>query len=214
MTEKKITLYHGPRSRSLTVYFMLEELGVPYELKSLNLRKGDQKKPDYLALNPMGKVPTLKIDDEVICETPAICCYLAEAFPEKGLNVPIDSGHRGAYLQWLFYSSACLEPAVIDHLFKRDNPDPGTLGYGTIGKVISTLEKALEKGPWIMGADFCAADVVLGSAIHWANQVGALKPDTPLTKYADRIRSREAHQRTLAADDEIFGKQEQELNKD
>lgn len=213
MNEQKITLYHGPRSRSLTVYFMLEELGVPYELKLLNLRIGDQKKPEYLAINPMGKVPALKFDNEIITETPAICCYLADAFPEKKLNFTMESGRRGAYLKWLFFTSACLEPAVIDHVFKRDNPDPGSLGYGTMSKVISTLEKSLEKGPWIMGADFSAADVVLGSAIHWADLVGAIKKDTPLLQYADRIRAREAHQRTMAADQEIFEKQVQDLEK-
>jgi glutathione S-transferase len=210
MTDKKIILYHAPRSRSLTVYCMLEELGVPYELKLLNLRKGDQKKPDYLAINPMGKVPALKFGDEIITETPAICLYLADAYPEKKLNFNMDSGRRGEYLKWMFFTSACLEPAVIDHLFKRDNPDPGSMGYGTFGTVVSTLEKTLAKGPWIMGEQFCAADVVLGSAVHWADMVGAVKKDSVLFSYATRIRAREAHIRTAAADQEIFGRQEQE----
>lgn len=208
---KDITLFYAPRSRSLTAYFMLEELGVPYELKILNLGKGEHKKPDYLQINPMGKVPAIKIGEEIIFETPAICCYLAELFPERDLSFSIDSGRRGEYLKWLFFTSACLEPAVIDHILKRDNPDPGSIGYGTLGKTISTIEKSLKDGPWIMGKKFCAADVVLGSTAFWAKTVGAVKKDSILEAYANRIAEREAHKRTVAVDNEIFEKNQKHL---
>lgn len=205
----EITLYHAPRSRSLSVYFMLEELGVPYNLHILNLRRAEQKRPEYLAINPMGKVPALKCGSEIITETPAICAWLAEKFPEKSLDVPMSSGRRGEYLKWLFFSPACFEPAVIDHLFKRDNPDPGSIGYGTLGTVFRTMESVLTAREWLMGDQFTAADVVLGSAVYWAKMTGAVKEGTVLDKYAHRIASRPAHMRTRAADEEILAKQQQ-----
>lgn len=208
---KPITLYHAPRSRSLTVYMMLEELGVPYDLKFLNLAKGDHKKPDYLKINPMGKVPAVTIGDEIVFETPAICCYLADLYPERNLAFSLASGRRGEYLKWLFFTSACLEPAVIDHILKRDNPDPGSIGYGTLGKTISTIEKSLIDNPWIMGKTFSAADVVLGSTVFWAKMVGAIKKDSVLDSYAKRISEREAHQRTIAVDNELFEKNQKQL---
>ena len=208
---KPITLFHSPRSRSLTVYMMLEELGVPYELKIMNLAKGEHKKPEYLKINPMGKVPAVKIGDEIVFETPAICCYLADLFPEKNLTIALDSGRRGEYLKWLFFTSACLEPAVIDHILKRDNPDPGSIGYGTLSKTISTIELSLKNAPWIMGDTFSAADVVLGSTVFWAKMVGAVKKDSILDAYAIRISQREAHQRTIAVDNELFEKNQKQL---
>jgi glutathione S-transferase len=210
---KQITLFHAPRSRSLTVYFMLEELGVPYELKILNLAKGEHKKPDYLAINPMGKVPTIKIGEEIVFETPAICCYLAELFPERNLSFSIDSGRRGEYLKWLFFTSACLEPAVIDYILKRDNPDPSSIGYGTLGKTISTIEKSLKNAPWIMGNTFSAADVVLGSAVFWAKMVGAIKKDSILDAYAIRIAERETHKRTVSVDNELYEQNQKQLER-
>jgi len=208
---RPITLFHAPRSRSLTVYLMLEELGVPYDLHVMNLAKGDHKKPEYLKINPMGKVPAVKIGDEVVFEAPAICCYLADMFPGKNLTVTMESSRRGEYLKWLFFTSACLEPAVIDYIFKRDNPDPGSMGYGTLGKTISTIEKSLSVGPWIMGETFCAADVVLGSTVYWAKMVGAVKKDSVLDAYAIRISEREAHKRTIEVDNELFEKNQKQL---
>lgn len=205
-----ITLYHAPRSRSLTVYYMLEELGVPYDLHLLNLRRADQKKPEFLAVNPMGKVPALKCGDEIITEAPAICVYLAEKFPDKGLDVPMASGQRGEYLKWMFFATACFEPAIIDHLFKRDNPDPGSLGYGTLGTMLRTMEGVLSEREWLLGKDFTAADVVIGSSVYWAKMTGAIKEGSVLDKYALKVAGREAHQRTCAADIELFEKQQQE----
>ena len=114
-----LTLYHAAPSRSSVVRWMLEELGQPYDVHLLKLANGDQAKPDYLAINPMGKVPALKHGDAVVTEVAAICTYLADEFPHARLNIPVGDPRRGAYLKWLFFSPSCIEPAVTDRAFPR-----------------------------------------------------------------------------------------------
>src|ERR1019366_8367556 len=114
-----LTLYHASPSRSSIVLWMLEELGEPYDIKLLHLSAGDNLKADYLAINPMGKVPALKHGDTVITEAAAICTYLADEFPGAKLNIPIGTPRRGVYLKWLFFGPSCIEPAVIDRAAPR-----------------------------------------------------------------------------------------------
>ena len=117
----KLTLYHAAPSRSSITRWMLEEIGEPYDLHLLSLMKGEQREPDYLAVNPMGKVPALKHGDVTITEAAAICTYLADEFPKAGLNIPIGDPRRGIYLKWLFFGPSCLEAAMLDRAF----PAPG-----------------------------------------------------------------------------------------
>src|SRR5215216_1508929 len=127
----KLTLYHAAPSRSSIVRWMLEEIGEPYDVHLLSLKRGEQRAADYLAINPMGKVPSLKHGDVVITEAAAICTYLADAFPDRKLNVPIGDARRGTYLKWLFFGPSCLEPAMLDRSFPRKEEAPrGALGYG------------------------------------------------------------------------------------
>ena len=152
-----LTLYHAAPSRSSVVLWMLEELGQPYDLKLLSLKQGDNLKPDYLAINPMGKVPALKHRDTIITELAAICTYLADEFPQAKLNVPIGTPRRGVYLKWLFFNPGCLEPAVIDRAAPRKEPARrAMLGYGDFDTVMNVLAKAVERGPWLMGDQFTA----------------------------------------------------------
>src|SRR6185312_7827638 len=109
-----LTLYHAAPSRSSIVLWMLEEVGERYDNRLLKLSAGDNRKPDYLAINPMGKVPALRHGEVVITEVAAICTYLADAFPDKKLNVPIGTPRRGVYLKWLFFGPSCFEAAVVD----------------------------------------------------------------------------------------------------
>ena len=102
-----LTLYHAAPSRSSTVLWMLEEIGEPYDVKLIKLSEGEQLKPDYLAINPMGKVPALRHGDMVMTEVAAICTYLADAFPDKNLNIPLGDPRRGPYLKWLFFGPGC-----------------------------------------------------------------------------------------------------------
>ena len=192
----ELTLYHAAPSRSSIVRWMLEEIGEPYEIKLLRLRKGDQQKPDYLAINPMGKVPALKHGDVVITEAAAICTYLADAFPKAGLSVPIGDPRRGIYLKWLFFGPGCLEPAVIDRAAPRkEEPRRGMLGYGDFDTVMNVLAEAVEKGPWLMGEQFTAADVVIGSNIRWGTIFKLLPERKEFLDYSACIAARPAAQR-------------------
>src|SRR3954451_13739452 len=127
----KLTLYHGSPSRSSIVLWMLEEVGEPYDVHLLSFAKGENRAPEYLATNPMGKVPALKHGDTVITEVAAICTYLADEFPAAKLNVPGGTPQRGVYHRGLFFAPGCLEPAVIDRAAPRkEEPRRDTLGYG------------------------------------------------------------------------------------
>jgi glutathione S-transferase len=116
-----LTLFHIAPSRSSIVHWMLEEVGEPYNLHLLSMKRGEQRQPAILAANPMGKVPALKHGEVVVTEAAAICLYLAEAFPKAGLDVPVGDPRRGLYLKWLFFGPSCLEPAITD---KPTNASP------------------------------------------------------------------------------------------
>jgi glutathione S-transferase len=165
------------------------------------LSEGDQLKPDYLAINPMGKVPALRHGDTVITEVAAICTYLADEFPEKKLNVPVGTPQRGIYLKWLFFGPGCLEPAVTDRAMPRkEEARRAMLGYGNFDTTMNVLAKAVEKGPWLMGDQFTAADVVIGANIRWG-MIFKMIPERPeFTAYAERIAARPAARRAEEKD--------------
>jgi len=199
-----LTLYHASPSRSSIVLWMLEELGQPYDIKLIKLSEGDNMKPDYLAINPMGKVPALKHRDSVITEAAAICTYLADEFPAARLNVPIGTPRRGVYLKWLFFGPSCIEPAVIDRAAPRkEEARRGMLGYGDFDTVMNVTAKAVEQGPWLMGQQFTAADVIVGSNIRWATMFKLIPERPEFTAYAARIAARAAAQRAEAKDKEL-----------
>jgi glutathione S-transferase len=199
-----LMLYHASPSRSSIVLWMLEELGEPYDIKLLKLSAGDNMKPDYLAINPMGKVPALKHGDTVITEVAAICTYLADEFPQKKLNVPVGTPRRGVYLKWLFFGPGCIEPAMIDRAAPRkEEARRGMLGYGDFDTTMNTVAKAVERGPWIMGEQFTAADVVIGSNIRWGTMFKLMPERKEFTDYAARIAARPAAKRAEAKDKEM-----------
>ena len=142
----KLTLYHAAPSRSSITRWMLEEVGEPYDIHLLSLSKGDNRAPDYLAVNPMGKVPALKHGDVVITEAAAICAYLADEFPRAKLNVPVGDPRRGVYLKWLFFGPSCIEPAIMDRAFPRkEEARRAALGYGDFDTVMDVVAKAVAK---------------------------------------------------------------------
>lgn len=199
----KLTLYHASPSRSSIVLWMLEEIGEPYDIKLLELSKGDQQKPDYLAINPMGKVPALKHGDTVITETAAICAYLADEFPNAKLNVPIGTPRRGVYLKWLFFGPGVLEPAVTDRAFPRkEEARRAALGYGDFETVMNVLSKAVTPGPFLMGEQFTAADVVIGANVRWGMIFKMIPERKELTDYVARFAGRPAVKRSEAKDKE------------
>ena len=142
-----LTLYHFAPSRSMIARWMLEETGQPYALHVLDYKAGEHRKPDYLAINPMGKVPALAHKGVVITEAAAICCYLADEFPEAGLAMPIGDPRRGPYLKWLFFGPGCLEPAIIESKHGHAAGPPETLGWGSPERVLDVLAEAVARGP-------------------------------------------------------------------
>jgi glutathione S-transferase len=199
----KIILHHAAPSRSSTVLFMLEEVGVPYDLRVLDLQAGDQLKPAFLAINPMGKVPTIEHDGVVITEVGAICTYLADAFPAAGLAPPVNDPMRGPYLRWMFFQGNCLEPAIVDHALKREPGNRAMMPYGDYETAVGAVEKAIEKGPWFLGDRYSAADVYVGSAIAWGLQFKLLPERDTFKRYAARLAERPARQRAVAIDEKI-----------
>jgi glutathione S-transferase len=197
----KLTLYHAAPSRSSIVRWMLEEVGEPYDIHLLSLSKGENRAPNFLAVNPMGKVPALRHGDVVVTEAAAICAYLADAFPRAGLNVAIGNPHRGIYLKWLFFGPSCFEPAITDRAFPRkEEPRRGMLGYGDFETVMDVLAQAVSGGPYLMGEQFTAADVVIGSGLRWGT-LFKLMPERPeFNAYIARLTARPALQRADAAD--------------
>jgi glutathione S-transferase len=199
-----LTLYHAFPSRSSIVRWMLEEIGEPYDLELLRLGEGEQLKPDYLAINPMGKVPALKHGDVVITEAAAICTYLADAFPQAKLNVPIGDPRRGVYLKWLFFGPGCIEPAITDKAYPRaEQPRRGTLGYGNYDLVMDVMAKGLGKGPYLMGEQFTAADVVIGSTLRWGMMFDLLPKRAEFVDYVGRLAERPALKRASELDQKL-----------
>jgi glutathione S-transferase len=186
---------------------MLEEVGEPYELHVLDLNKGEQRQPEYLAINPMGKVPALEHDGAVITEVGAICLYLADAFPKTGLAPSIGDPQRGPFLRWMFFQGNCLEPALIDNALGREPGKPSMMPYGDLQTTVDTVAQAVSREPWVLGDRFSAVDVYLGSAIRWTLHFGIL-PDRPEFRgYVARISERPAFKRAEAKDKEIQDRQ-------
>ena len=200
----EVVFYSSPMSRGRIVHWMLEECGAPYRFEAVSLEKGDHKKPDFLAVNPMGKVPAIVHRGTVITECAAICTYLADAFPQAKLAPPTDSPSRGTYYRWLFFAAACVEPAIIDRMLARPAPERvSALGYGRFEDTLATLEKAVSPGPYILGPQFSAADVYVGSQIGFSIMVKAIEPSPVLAEYANRVEQRPAYKRFMEKSDAI-----------
>ena len=201
----KLTLYHAAPSRSSIVRWMLEEIGEPYDLHLLSLKKGENREPAYLAVNPMGKVPALKHGDVVITESAAICLYLADAFPTVGLTVPVGDPRRGPFLKWLFFSPSCLEPAITDRAFKRaEEPPRGALGYGDYDTTMDVVARAVEPGPYLLGEKFSAADVVIGLTLRWGMMFKLIPERSEFLAYTGRLAERPALKRAQEMDQELM----------
>ena len=193
-----ITLYTNPMSRGRIVHWLLEELGVPYETKILDFEKREHKSPEFLKINPMGKVPAVVHRGVVVTEGAAICVYLADAYPQAGLAPALDDPQRGTYLRWIFFGAGCFEPAIVDKMFNRPAVErEGALGYGSYEDTLNALETALTPGPFILGERFSAADVYVGAQVQWGLMVKALEPRPVFLQYMDRIAARPALQKLL-----------------
>ena len=202
-----LTLFHAPNSRSGATRILLEELGAPYDLHVLNLKKNEQRAPAYLAVNPMGKVPAIVHDDALVTEQPAIFIYLADLFPEAGLAPALGDPLRGPYLRWLAFYGSSFEPAINDVAMKREPAPPMMCPYGDFDTMLATLTRQLRAGPYLLGERFSAADVLWGTALGWITMF-KLVPELPeIMAYIDRVSSRPAARRAAAADAQLAAAQ-------
>jgi glutathione S-transferase len=202
----QLTLYHVSPSRSSITLWMLEEVGAPYAIKLLKVSEGENLKPDYLAVNPMGKVPALKVDDVVITEVAAICTFLADEFPAAKLNVPVGTPRRGLYLKWLFFGPSVMEPAMMDRAYPRkEAPRASAVGWREFDTVLDIVAEALKPGPYLMGEQFTAADVVIGSGLRFGMMFKLIPERKEFSEYVARINARPAAQRAAAKDKELDG---------
>jgi glutathione S-transferase len=158
---------------------LLEELGAPYELKLVNLRAGEQLAPEYRAINPMGKIPAIVHRGAVTTEQVAIYVYLADEFAKAGLAPAIGDPLRGPYLRWLAFYGSCFEPAVVDRSQKREAAPRAMSPYADFDTTLATLTDQLEKGPYLLGERFSAADVLWGTALTWITAFKLL-PNAPV----------------------------------
>lgn len=199
MSQPDITLYFAPASRAFTPRWLLEELGLPYEVKTIDIRNGGQQSPDYLRINPMGKVPALTDGAVTVSENPAICIYLADRYSLSAMAPALDDPRRGPYLRWMVFSTAVFEPVIY---FDDDNNPVAASGrgWGDRKRVLQSLDDTLRNGPWLLGEQFSAADVMLGSLISVALFNGRIaEPATSLIAYNERLSERSAYKRAAEA---------------
>lgn len=185
-------LYHCPQTRGGTTHWMNEELGAPCDVKLIDVRNGEQKSPDYLKINPMGKIPALTHNGTSVTECAAICAYLADLYPEKGLAPALNDPKRGAYYRWMFFAPSCIEPAMLDAFSGQKRENPASAGHGLVEDVIKSVDSALETGPYLLGDDFSAADVVFGGTLNFAMMFGAFEKKPAYVEYTERLMSRPA----------------------
>ena len=207
-----ITFYTNPMSRGQIARWMLEEVGEPYETVILDYGT-TMKSPEYLAINPMGKVPAIKHGDIVVTEGAAICAYLADAFPEKGLAPALSDPLRGSYYRWMFFAAGPLEQAVTNHYLKWD-PTPEQqmmVGFGEYGRVLDVLERLVAStGQYLLGGRFSALDVYLGSHIAWGIGFGTMEKRPGFEEYVARMAERPAYRKAKEIDQALMPKKEAE----
>jgi glutathione S-transferase len=206
----ELVFYTNPMSRGRIVRWMLEEVGQPYRAEILDYAS-TLKAPEYLAINPMGKVPAIRHGDTVVTEVAAICAYLADAFPEAGLAPPAGDHLRGPYYRWLFFAAGPLEAAVTNRFLGFVTPAERkpTVGYGSYEDVLNALEGALSRGDYLAGDHFTAADLYVGSHFGFGMQFGTIERRPAFEKYWQRMSNRLAAIRAREIDDALIPKKSQ-----
>jgi len=202
-SESDLVLFHNPHSRAAMTRALLEELGVDYELRVLDFRKQEQLAPDYMAINPMGKVPAIRHKGTLVTETVAIYIYLADVFRQAELAPALDDAQRGTYLRWLVFYAACFEPAVGDRAMKREPAPRAQSPYVDFDTTINAITSALQPGPWLLGERFSAADVLWGNALRWLTGFGMVEATPVIADYVARVMARPAEQRAIKADESL-----------
>lgn len=201
----ELVFYTHPMSRGRVVRWMLEEIGQPYRTELL-IYGNSMKAPEYLSINPMGKVPAIRHGDTVITECAAICAHLADAFPTAGLAPAVGDAARGAYYRWLFFAAGPVEAAVVNKALGIEVPDDKKpmVGYGNFAEMQDTLEWAVKDRAFIAGDRFSAADVYVGSQIGWGMEFGTLDKRPAFETYWAGLAKRPAAIRARQIDDALL----------
>lgn len=208
--DARVTFYHAPNSRSGGTFLLLEELGVDYDLHLLNLDAEEQRREDYLAVNPMGKVPAIVHNGVLVTEQPAVMMYLADLYPEAGLAPPLGDPRRGAYLRWMVFYGSCFEPAVTDRVQQHEPAAQRMSPYGTFDEVLDTVTQQLEQHRYILGDEFSAADVLWATALNWTLHFGVLPERPPILAYVERVNARPAMRRGAEKNAALAAEQDQD----
>lgn len=192
-----ITLYHHPFTRAATALWMLEEVGVPHTLRYVDIMKGENKTPEFLALNPMGKLPTLTDGDLVVTEGAAIGLYLADRYASGRLAPTLDDPARGTYLRWSLFAPSVIEPGAMAKgagwAFK-----PGQAGWGDYETMVATMEDAVSQGDFLLGDRFTMADVIFGATLRYMMRFNMIAATRAFTAYSERLAARPTLQRAEA----------------
>lgn len=207
----KVTLFHAPQTRSSGVYVLLEELGAPYDLHILNMKAGEQRQPEFLSVNPLGKVPAILDGDALVTEQVAIYIHLADRFRGAGLAPAIDDPQRGPYLRWQVYYAACFEPALMDKHHGHAPASEMETPYGSYDAMLAVIEDQLGKGNYLLGETISAADILWGSAFQWTLMFGLVPKRPVFVDYAERIASRPAARRVAERDEALAAEHEAAL---
>ncbi|MGY4515083.1 glutathione S-transferase family protein [Lysobacter sp. HA18] len=197
---RRITFYYAPHSRASCTLALLETLGADYDLHMLDLVEGTQRQPEYLAINPLGKVPAIRHGDAVVTEQVAILIYLADLYADKGLAPALNDPLRGPYLRWVAFYGASFEPAVIDRSQERSPGAAMSSPYGDYETVMRALATQLSKGPYILGERFTAADVLWGTALRWTLAFKLVPDEAVFRDYVERVTSLPGLQRATELD--------------
>jgi glutathione S-transferase len=200
MTTTDLTLFHHPRSRSAGVRVLLEALGADYRVEFVDINGGRQREPGFLAVNPMGKLPTVRHGDVVVTEQVAIYIYLGDAFADAGLAPPVGDPLRGAYLRWIAFYGSAFEPAVVDRATQRPALDRSTAPYGDYDTMLATLTDQLGRGDYILGERLSVADILWGTALRWTTGFGLVEATPVIQAYIDRVTAHPAFARAAELD--------------
>ena len=196
-----ITLFWCPQTRASRVLWMLEELGEPFEVRLANVRDPDSLDDDFRRASPMGKVPAI-MDEAAngtvyMADSAPVCLYLADRYAQGRLAPAVDDPARGQFLYWMGFTPGAVEPAMMEK-FIGFEVSPGSCGWGNYEIVMETLAQGVKEGPWVMGEQFTAADVLLGSSVNFMKQFGLLGEGSALEPYLERCLARPAYQAALA----------------
>ena len=195
-----IKLYSAPKTRSARAIWMLEEVGVDYAKEIVDIRSPERKdSAEFRRASPMGKVPALADGELAMSESAALCLYLADRYAPGRLAPALDGPSRGKFLYWIMYTPAVIEPAMAEK-FSGAKPNRGRNGWGDFASMIETLEAGLDGREWIMGDQFTAADVMLGSSVVFMRLFDMMPESETLSAYADRCLARPAYQKAMRFD--------------